>query len=51
LALSTPIAIPGGEVSLSLSAGIALASEAGRSPEELLAAADRAMYVAKRSVV
>jgi diguanylate cyclase (GGDEF)-like protein len=51
LALSTPIGIPGGEVSLSLSAGIALASEAGSSPEELLAAADRAMYVAKRLVV
>jgi diguanylate cyclase (GGDEF)-like protein len=51
LALSSPIAIPGGEVSLSLSAGIALASEACSSPEELLAAADRAMYAAKRSVV
>lgn len=50
LALSTPIAVPGGEVFLSLSAGMALASEAGGSPEELLAAADRAMYAAKRTV-
>lgn len=50
LALSSPIAIPGGEVSLSLSAGVALASEAGGSPEGLLAAADRAMYAAKRSI-
>jgi diguanylate cyclase (GGDEF)-like protein len=49
LALSTPIAISDGEVSLSLSAGVALASEAGGSPEELLAAADRAMYAAKRT--
>ena len=48
-ALATPIAIAGGEVSLSLSAGAALASEAWRSAEELLAAADRAMYASKRN--
>ncbi len=50
-ALATPILIPGGEVSLSLSSGMALAGEAGGSPEELLAAADRAMYAAKRTAV
>jgi diguanylate cyclase (GGDEF)-like protein len=51
MALAKPIAIPGGEVALSLSAGMALASEAGGSPEELLAVADRAMYAAKRTPV
>jgi diguanylate cyclase (GGDEF)-like protein len=51
MALAKPIAIPGGEVVLSLSAGMALGSEAGGSPEELLATADRAMYVAKRAAV
>jgi diguanylate cyclase (GGDEF)-like protein len=51
MALAKPIAIPGGEVVLSLSAGMALGSEPGGSPEELLAAADRAMYAAKRTTV
>jgi diguanylate cyclase (GGDEF)-like protein len=51
LALASPIAVPGGLVSLSLSAGVAWASEAGGSPAELLAAADRAMYAAKRAAV
>jgi diguanylate cyclase (GGDEF)-like protein len=49
MALATPIAIPGGEVSLSLSAGVAVASEACGSAEELLATADQAMYASKRS--
>jgi diguanylate cyclase (GGDEF)-like protein len=51
MALAAPIALPGGEVTLSLSAGTALGTEAKGSPEELLAAADRAMYAAKRTAV
>jgi diguanylate cyclase (GGDEF)-like protein len=51
LALATPIAVPGSQVLLSLSAGVALASEVGGSPADLLAAADRAMYAAKRAAV
>jgi diguanylate cyclase (GGDEF)-like protein len=51
LALAKPIALPDGEVALSLSAGVALGSEAAGSPEELLAAADRAMYAVKRTTV
>jgi diguanylate cyclase (GGDEF)-like protein len=49
MSLAASIALPEGEISLSLSAGFALASESTRSPEELLAAADRAMYAAKRA--
>jgi diguanylate cyclase (GGDEF)-like protein len=49
MTLATPIAVPDGEVTLSLSAGFALASLSTGSPEELLAAADRAMYAAKRT--
>lgn len=49
MALAKPFELPRGEVTLSVSAGIALASEAGGSPEELLAVADRAMYAAKRA--
>jgi diguanylate cyclase (GGDEF)-like protein len=51
MAFAKPIAIPGGDVDLSLSAGMALGSEVGGSPVELLAAADRAMYAAKRAAV
>lgn len=51
LALARPIALPEGEVALSLSAGVALGSGAAGSPEELLAAADRAMYAVKRTAV
>jgi diguanylate cyclase (GGDEF)-like protein len=50
-ALATPLAIASGEVSLSLSAGVALVSEGCGSAEELLAAADRAMYASKRTAV
>jgi PleD family two-component response regulator len=38
-----------GGVRLSLAAGVAFATEACDSPEELLKMADRAMYAAKRS--
>jgi diguanylate cyclase (GGDEF)-like protein len=50
ITLSRPIELPEGEVSLTLSVGVEVASGAGGTPEELLAAADRAMYTAKRSV-
>jgi diguanylate cyclase (GGDEF)-like protein len=47
-ALEEPIAIPQGEAQLSVSIGVATASPEFRSPEDLLAAADRAMYASKR---
>jgi len=47
-ALAKPIAIPDGQVTLSLSIGVAEASPDHRSPDDLLRAADRAMYAAKR---
>ena len=46
--MAKPIALPDGEVTLSLSVGVAMASPELRTPEEMLAAADRAMYAAKR---
>jgi diguanylate cyclase (GGDEF)-like protein len=46
-ALKNPIPFGADEVTLTLSAGVALASAEHRSPDELLAAADRAMYAAK----
>jgi len=49
IAIAPPIAVPEVEITISLSAGFVLASESTRSPEELLAAADRAMYAAKRA--
>jgi diguanylate cyclase (GGDEF)-like protein len=51
MAIAKPFAVPGGEVVLSLSAGVAWGSEALGSPEKLLADADRAMYAAKRTTV
>ncbi len=47
-AIAEPIGLPIGEVTLTLSAGMVLASDKHRTPEELLTAADRAMYAAKR---
>jgi diguanylate cyclase (GGDEF)-like protein len=47
-ALEEPISLPDGDVTLSASVGMALAGPEHRTPEELLAAADRAMYAAKR---
>jgi diguanylate cyclase (GGDEF)-like protein len=49
-AIAKPIAQPVGEVTLALSAGIVLAADEHRSPEDLLTAADRAMYAAKRNL-
>lgn len=48
-AIAKPIAVPGGEVTLSLSVGLAMALPEYQSPDELLAAADRAMYASKRA--
>jgi diguanylate cyclase (GGDEF)-like protein len=48
-ALQQPIALPEGEFTLSLSIGAAIASPDHLSPEDLLQAADRAMYAAKRA--
>jgi diguanylate cyclase (GGDEF)-like protein len=47
-AIAPPIALAEGNVSLSASVGIATGSPDYRSAEEVLAAADRAMYAAKR---
>jgi diguanylate cyclase (GGDEF)-like protein len=47
-ALEAPIALPDCNVQLSVSIGIAESSPAHRSPEELLSAADRAMYASKK---
>jgi diguanylate cyclase (GGDEF)-like protein len=48
-ALEKPIALPVGEFRLSVSIGAAEASPEFRSPEEMLAAADRAMYASKQN--
>jgi len=48
-ALSKPIALADGEVTLSATVGVALASEEHRTAEEMLSAADQAMYAAKRA--
>jgi diguanylate cyclase (GGDEF)-like protein len=47
--LDRPIGLLEGDVRLSLSAGVAFAAQGCGSPEELLRAADQAMYAAKRS--
>jgi diguanylate cyclase (GGDEF)-like protein len=46
--LQAPFELPDGEVELSVSIGIAMAGPEIRTAEELLAAADRAMYESKR---
>jgi diguanylate cyclase (GGDEF)-like protein len=46
--LENPIPVPDSEVTLSVSIGVTEASPEYRSPEDLLAAADRAMYATKR---
>jgi diguanylate cyclase (GGDEF)-like protein len=47
-ALDEPIALPAGDFRLSVSIGAAEASPQFQSPEEMLAAADRAMYASKQ---
>jgi diguanylate cyclase (GGDEF)-like protein len=49
LVLAEPISLPEGDFTLSASIGAALATPEDRRPEDLLAAADRAMYAAKRA--
>ena len=48
-ALSDPLVIEGKEVRTGLSIGLALYPDDGRDADQLCAAADRSMYVAKRS--
>jgi predicted signal transduction protein with EAL and GGDEF domain len=47
--LQAPFDLPDGEVQLSASIGVAMAGPEARTAEELLAAADQAMYVSKRN--
>jgi PleD family two-component response regulator len=47
--LETPIALPERAIVLTLSIGVAEPRADYRSPEEVLAAADRAMYASKHS--
>jgi diguanylate cyclase (GGDEF)-like protein len=47
-ALARPIPLPEGEVTLSVSVGVAQASAAHGTPEDVLQDADRAMYASKR---
>ena len=44
-----PVATPAGEVKVTASIGVAVASTGARDPERLIADADRAMYAAKRA--
>ena len=48
-ALSDPIVVEGKQVRTGLSIGLALYPDDGSSPDQLRAAADRAMYAAKRA--
>jgi diguanylate cyclase (GGDEF)-like protein len=47
--LKNPIELPAGAFDLTLSIGVAQGGESYRSPEDVLAAADREMYASKRS--
>ena len=47
--VSQPIEVPDGEVRLSLSVGVAIGPGDFQTPDEIIAAADRAMYAAKRA--
>jgi diguanylate cyclase (GGDEF)-like protein len=47
-AIAQPIVVPTGELNLSVSVGAAEMAGEHRGPDDLLAAADRAMYAAKR---
>jgi diguanylate cyclase (GGDEF)-like protein len=47
-AIEPPIHVPNGEVTLTASIGIAISSAEYRTPNDVLGAADRAMYAAKR---
>lgn len=47
--LSEPIPVHGKQVNIGLSVGLALYPDDGSDPDELRAAADRAMYIAKRA--
>jgi diguanylate cyclase (GGDEF)-like protein len=47
--LSEPIMVEGKEIQTGLSIGLALYPDEGATSDELYAAADRAMYVAKRA--
>ncbi len=44
-----PVATPAGEVRVTASIGVAVASAGARDPDRLIADADRAMYAAKRA--
>lgn len=48
-AFARPISLPQGEVTLSVSVGVAQPGVDGTSADELIGAADRAMYAAKRA--
>jgi diguanylate cyclase (GGDEF)-like protein len=48
-AVGRPLSVPGATIELSASVGVAWASPEFRKPEDAIAAADRAMYAAKRA--
>jgi diguanylate cyclase (GGDEF)-like protein len=50
-AFARPISFPQGEITLSVSVGVARAGDDGGTPEALIDAADRAMYAAKRATI
>jgi diguanylate cyclase (GGDEF)-like protein len=48
-ALASPISVEGIQIQTGLSIGFALYPQGGRTPDQLMATADRAMYVSKRA--